>query len=134
IRARAEIGEGSPVVGVALRPWSSGGQAASPEALARICDSVADATGAQIAFVPMQPPGDVEISTAVAAAMRRSDAARVVREPLLPREVLGLVGSMDALVAMRLHALIFAAAGGVPMVALSYDPKVTQLMEGLGQS
>jgi polysaccharide pyruvyl transferase CsaB len=134
IRARAEIREGSPVVGVALRPWSSRGQAASPDTLARISDSVADATGCQIAFVPMQPPRDVDISTAVAAAMRRSDSARIVQEPLLPGEALGLIGSMDALMAMRLHALIFAAAGGVPMVALSYDPKVTQLMEGLGQS
>jgi polysaccharide pyruvyl transferase CsaB len=137
IRSRAGITgieSGSPVVGVAIRPWRADG-GTKPGMLAQLCDIVAESTGAQIAFIPMQPPGDIDTSTSVAAAMRRGDAARVVREHLLPREALGLVGSMNALIAMRLHALIFAAAaGGVPMVALSYDPKVTQLMEGLGQS
>jgi polysaccharide pyruvyl transferase CsaB len=130
IRLRAGVETGRLAVGVALRPWST----VSVEGLAAACDSIAESTGAQLVFIPMQPPGDVAISTAVAAAMKRNDSARIVQEPLLPREALGLVGSMDVLVAMRLHALIFAAAaGGVPIVALSYDPKVTQLMEGLEQ-
>ena len=130
IRTRAGLEPGRTSVGVALRPWGS----VSVEGLAAACDAVVESTGGQVVFIPMQPPGDVSISTAVAAAMKRGDSARIVQEPLLPREALGLVGSMDALLAMRLHALIFAAAaGGVPVVALSYDPKVAQLMEGLGQ-
>jgi polysaccharide pyruvyl transferase WcaK-like protein len=36
---------------------------------------------------------------------------------------------------MRLHGLVFAMAMGVPMVGLSYDPKVEAFMEqaGLGR-
>jgi len=49
-----------------------------------------------------------------------------------PGEWLGVVASLDFLVAMRLHAAIFAAATGVPFVALSYDPKVAAFAHRLG--
>jgi hypothetical protein len=51
----------------------------------------------------------------------------VVEEPLSPREWRALLGSTDLVIAARLHALILAAAGGVPTVAIEYDPKVTAL-------
>ncbi|HEY7564663.1 MAG TPA: glycosyltransferase, partial [Acidimicrobiia bacterium] len=38
----------------------------------------------------------------------------------------------DAVIGMRLHAVVMAAAAGVPVVALSYDPKVTSAMSSLG--
>jgi polysaccharide pyruvyl transferase WcaK-like protein len=37
------------------------------------------------------------------------------------------------MVGMRLHALILAAAAGVPSAALAYDPKVTAFMQASGQ-
>jgi polysaccharide pyruvyl transferase WcaK-like protein len=39
---------------------------------------------------------------------------------------------MDLLVGVRLHALIYAAVMGVPMIAVSYDPKINSFMHSLG--
>ena len=39
----------------------------------------------------------------------------------------------SAMAAMRLHALIFAAGQGVPLVGVVYDPKVSSFLDDLGQ-
>ena len=57
-------------------------------------------------------------------AERASVPAVVLSGPCPPRDLISLVGCVDLMVAMRLHALIFAALQGVPLVGISYDPKI----------
>ena len=53
-------------------------------------------------------------------------------EGLHPREIMAAAGRCDVMVAMRLHALIFAAAQNAPCVAINYDPKVASLAAMIG--
>ncbi|MEW5935139.1 MAG: polysaccharide pyruvyl transferase family protein, partial [Bacillota bacterium] len=39
---------------------------------------------------------------------------------------------LDLVIGMRLHALIFAVAAGVPVVGVSYDPKVESFLAEVG--
>jgi polysaccharide pyruvyl transferase CsaB len=48
--------------------------------------------------------------------------------PLPPELAIGVMARMEIVVSMRLHGLIFAAGQGVPLVGVSYDPKVTAFL------
>ncbi|MEA4894742.1 MAG: polysaccharide pyruvyl transferase CsaB [Oscillospiraceae bacterium] len=45
---------------------------------------------------------------------------------------IGVLSHMRAVVSMRLHGLIFASSQGVPIVGVSYDPKVTAFLDSVG--
>jgi polysaccharide pyruvyl transferase CsaB len=47
--------------------------------------------------------------------------------------IIGVLSRMRAVVSMRLHALIFAAGQGIPLVGAVYDPKVSAFLRYIGQ-
>jgi polysaccharide pyruvyl transferase CsaB len=47
--------------------------------------------------------------------------------------IIGVLARMEAVVSMRLHALIFAAGQGIPLVGAVYDPKVSAFLRYIGQ-
>lgn len=111
-------------VGVAIRTWPGMRDAAE---LGRGIGRFAEMFSARVAVFPFDRTRDREVSEIVA----RAAVGRVV-EAATPQELLGLVGAMDLMVAVRLHGLIFAAAQAVPAVALDYDPKVAAFMAEVG--
>ncbi|WP_295588138.1 polysaccharide pyruvyl transferase CsaB [uncultured Oscillibacter sp.] len=47
--------------------------------------------------------------------------------------IIGALSRMEVVVSMRLHALIFAASQGIPLVGVVYDPKVSSFLKYMGQ-
>jgi polysaccharide pyruvyl transferase CsaB len=122
-----------PMIAVALRPWGGAGE--SPlQSYADLLTELRAQTGCRVLLLPMHTPHDVAFSEQVAAQTASPSEFPILRGIYSPDVILGLTARMQAVVAMRLHALIFAARTAVPPFALSYDPKVQSLMNGLGLS
>lgn len=47
--------------------------------------------------------------------------------------IIGSLSRMKIVVSMRLHALIFAAGQGIPLIGVVYDPKVSAFLRYIGQ-
>ena len=50
-----------------------------------------------------------------------------------PEMLISLLSHMSAVVSMRLHGLIFSSLSGVPLVGVSYDPKIGSFLKYLGE-
>ncbi|CEP66303.1 Polysaccharide pyruvyl transferase, CsaB [Moorella glycerini] len=114
-----ELGLTGQVAGIAVRSWPGAGNCWP--ALARVADDLV-AGGWQVLFLPFHFPADVDACRQVARLMHQP--AAVLRENLDLATIMGLMGQLQFLIGMRLHALILAAVMGVPFLALPYDPKV----------
>lgn len=92
-------------------------------------------TNAYIFLVPFQPTQDKAIAQAICDSLndKLPNRSQIVLQKD-PRRLKGIFRSVDLAIAMRLHGLIMAAAEGCQCSAISYDPKVSYLMEDLGIS
>ncbi|ELS01409.1 polysaccharide pyruvyl transferase CsaB [Xenococcus sp. PCC 7305] len=89
------------------------------------------ATGSYIVIVPFQPLQDLAIAESLQKKLGDQSQILSLSDP---RELKGLFRNIKMTIGMRLHSLIMAAAEGCPCFALSYDPKVSQLMTELNLS
>ncbi|MDR2903217.1 MAG: polysaccharide pyruvyl transferase CsaB, partial [Clostridiales bacterium] len=82
-------------------------------------------------FIPMQPATDAEISKRIAASIKTG--AYYTGSDYSINEMLGIIEKAEFVLAMRLHAIIYAAKTGTPVIGLVYDPKVQAMMERFKQ-
>ena len=118
-----------PVVGISVREWQ--GWTHYKEVLAEVSDRVVRELGARVVFLPMQFPDDVRAARDIAA--RTKEPCTVLKDEYTTSEFLSLVGNMDLMLGIRLHALIFAGVMGVPMLGISYDPKIDRFLQSIGE-
>ena len=83
------------------------------------------ATDTCILLVPFQASKDMAIARSIEAKLPGHKQVVNLSDP---RELKGLFKGVEMLIGMRFHSLIMAAAEQCRCFALSYDPKVSQLM------
>lgn len=120
------LAEGEKFALLALRPWKG---AEEKEKVFAACARHLAEKGIRPVFLAMEPARDMDACRRVASLC---GDALCVAAPKDSRLLIGMMALAEAVVAMRLHALIFAAGVGTPLVGVSYDPKVTGFMRYLG--
>lgn len=122
-----------PVVGVSLRHWRKDGT--DLERAAKALGTLARSRAVRLRFLPFHMPSDMETSQWVMERLGDlgpDSSVELAAPGDDPQLMLQAVSECDVLFGMRLHALIYAANQSVPMIGLSYDPKIDQFLKRLG--
>lgn len=116
---------GGKYICFALRLWPGFGEKAGVFAAA--ARHAHEAYGLTPVFLPINHLDDGQAAALVAEKL--GDTPHVLLPgPMSSALVIGLMSRMQVVVSMRLHGLIFAAGQGVPLIGVSYDPKVTAFL------
>jgi len=95
-------------------------------------------SGASIVLFSSSSPDELifaELRKRLDSRLRQEDRARILTsEASSHGELLALFQSVDYVVSSRLHALLLSFLVHKPAIAISYDRKVTCLMEEMGQA
>ena len=128
ILTRCGVPANCPLVGLSVREWR--GWQHYKDVLRQTSHEIAEKYSAHIVFLPMQFPEDAQTAELIADDSKN---CTVLKEEYTTTELLSLVGNMDLIISIRLHALIFAGVMGVPMIGISYDPKIDRFLDSIGE-
>jgi polysaccharide pyruvyl transferase CsaB len=115
-------------LGIVVRDWSD--EARYKKCIAATADRFVRA-GWEVILIPFHYPADVQACKEVSWLMQ--EPGLLAGNWLTVGALFGLLGELDLVLAMRLHAIIMASVMRVPCVGISYDPKVERFLDLTGQ-
>jgi len=138
----------TPAVGISLRRWFHFHHRFLPgttrpvsvedrqqadrtdRAYVRFLDSLVDDWGVRLVFVPMRKArseddygqDDDRYSEEIREKLRNRERTFVLKGDYTPEELKAVLGLMDMVIAVRMHAIILAASSGVPVMGIAITP------------
>ncbi|MGN8875308.1 polysaccharide pyruvyl transferase CsaB [Pseudoflavonifractor sp. HCP28S3_F10] len=117
-------------IGFTLRPWPGFTQEKA-DIFAAAAAYAYETYGLTPVFLPIESRLDL-------GAIRQATASlacpfHIVESTGSSAHTIGLFARMKVVVSMRLHALVFAASQGVPLVGVVYDQKISSFLSYIGQ-
>lgn len=122
-----DFGVDTPKIGIAVK-----GKLKDEDFLSEICigiEGLISKYNARIVLIPFHFSEDMPITEEI--QRRIGDNVACIKKKCLTEEMLSIIGNMDLLVGVRLHSLIHSAIMEVPMIGISYDPKVNSFMKSM---
>lgn len=116
-------------IGFTLRPWPGF------EAKAALFGAAADYAYEKYGLIPVFLPIErrLDVGAARLAAQHMKAPHYILEYTGSSDYTIGLFARMQVVVSMRLHALVFAAGQGVPLVGVVYDQKISSFLSYIGQ-
>ncbi len=84
--------------------------------------------GGTTLFVPFHAQ-DLEMAHQLQSSLCDASSLQVLPNIPTPAAVAGIIAQADLVLGMRYHSVVFAIQGHVPLLALTYDPKVHHVMQ-----
>ncbi len=128
ILCAAGVPENKKIVGLSVRNWKDA--ATWTKAFATYIEKMAQ-EDVSLVFIPMQHPDDTRMAKSLCGD--NFENVYFLDGTYRAEELMSIIGGLDLLVGMRLHALIFAALSHIPMIGISYDPKIDNFLASIGQ-
>lgn len=119
-------------IGLNLRPWFDKDDIRKKRTIkeiAKFLNFIVKEYKAYVIFIPFHWEQDQPFCKELERYTEKNIKLMINR--LNSQEVLHFVNSLDFMIGMRLHSLIFSGIAHIPFIALSYDPKVDYFLEEL---
>ena len=114
-----------------LRPWP--GYESKAPIFGALADYAWEKHGLIPVFLPIEPRLDTAAARLAAAHVKKAPY-HIVEHTGSSAHTIGLYARMQVVISMRLHALVFAAGQGVPLVGVVYDQKISSFLSYIGQN
>lgn len=114
---------------MSVRDWSESDEKII-NGMAELADYISEKYSLIPVFVPMQFDKDLNPGRIIASKMKNQSV--VIHKKISLKQIFSLIKYSKAVVAVRLHMLIFGATMEVPSIGIDYDPKINSFMNYMG--